>query len=122
MPDPLQNNIEVRDWYREQLAKIPESNERWIKQKISLAERAELAWRIRHEARLRARELMLDAEALVDARERDEEVYGNPDGPVFELLVRRWQEKGLTENAAWEKIIESASRSNAEIDKLLGFV
>ena len=122
MPDTPQTNIEVRRWYRERLAEIPELNEQWTKQGIAAAERAGRAWRIRHEARLRAREMMLDAEALADARRRDEEVYGNPDGPDFELLIERLEKKGLTENAVYEEIIKSSSRSNADIDKMLGLV
>lgn len=122
MPDTPPTNIEIRQWYQEQLANIPDLNKQWIKQKISLAERAESAWRIRHEARLRAREMMSDVKALADARRRDEEIYGNPDGPDFEFLVRRLRKKGMTENVVYEEIIKSSSRSNADIDKMLGLI
>ncbi|HEY0460047.1 MAG TPA: hypothetical protein VGC97_13000 [Pyrinomonadaceae bacterium] len=35
-----QTNQEIRQWYRSQLTKIPEFNEQWIRENVSLEERA----------------------------------------------------------------------------------
>lgn len=67
----------------------PELNEQWILQGLSVQERAEAAWRIRHEARLEARKLMADPAEVELLRARDMAKYGDPDGPTLEHLIER---------------------------------
>jgi hypothetical protein len=53
-------------------------------------------------------------------RERDRSIYGNPDGPTFEILVQKLRQRGLSDEEAWEAIIESSKRPNDAFNKLLG--
>jgi hypothetical protein len=54
-------------------------------------------------------------------RARDKKVYGSPDGPTFAFLVRRLRSERLSVNEAYEAIIEGSYRTNAGVDKQLGF-
>ena len=114
------SNAEVRRWYLDKVAAIPELNALWVEQGLSLRERAENAWRFRHEARLQARSMMADPAEVKLLRERDMVKYGNPDGPTFEYLVERLKEAGLDEDAIYEAIIYNSYRTDAELNKRLG--
>jgi hypothetical protein len=116
----IKTNAEVRRWYLEQVSHIPEFNEQWLEQGLSVRERAELAWRIRHEARLDARAMMADPTEVELLRERDMAEYGNPDGPTFEFLVTQLQEAGLEGNAVYEAIVEGSYRTNTGVNRKLG--
>jgi hypothetical protein len=109
----FKTNAEVRRWYLEQVARIPELNKQWLGQGLSARERAEAAWRIRHEARLKARAMMADPAEIKLLRERDMAEYGNPDGPTFEFLVTQLQKAGLEGDAVYEAIIEGSYRTSA---------
>jgi hypothetical protein len=113
-------NAEIRRWYLERVAAITELNNEWVRQGLSARERAEAAWRIRHEARLEARSMMADAVELELLRERDMAKYGNPDGPTFEFLVERLQDAGLEGDVAYEVIIDESYRTNVELNNRLG--
>jgi len=52
LPNPPQTNSEIRQWYFDQLSQIPELNEQWIKDGVSLKERAKMAWQFRHDKRV----------------------------------------------------------------------
>ncbi len=93
----VKTNVEIRRWYLEQVAYIPELNKQWLEQGLSLRARAEAAWSIRHEARLKARAMMADPSEVELLRERDMAEYGDPDGPTFEFLLKQLQENGLKE-------------------------
>ena len=54
-------------------------------------------------------------------RARDMEIYGSPNGPSFAFLMRRLKSEGLPENKIYEAIIQGSYRTNAGIDKKLGF-
>lgn len=116
----FKTNAEIRRWYLEQVARLPELNEQWLQQGFSVKERAEMAWRIRHEARLQARAMMVDPLEVELLRQRDMAVYDNPDGPTFEFLVEKLVEAGLEGDAIYEAIIEGSYRTDAGINKLLG--
>lgn len=120
MNNAPKNNAEIRKWYLEQVARIPEMNEQWLKQGLSAKQRAKKAWQIRHDARLEAREMMTDAEEVEDLKQRDIAEYGNEEGPTFEFLVQEWREAGLTGNAVYIAIIEGARRTNRNVNKKLG--
>jgi hypothetical protein len=113
-------NAEIRRWYLQQVAAIPEMNKDWIKQGLAVRERAEAAWRIRHEARLQARSMMADAVEVELLRTRDMNKYGNLDGPTFEFLVERLKETGLEGEAVYKAIIDNSYRTDAELNSKLG--
>lgn len=113
-------NAEIRKWYLEQVAQIPELNEQWLAQGLLAKERAKKGWQIRHNARLAARAMMADPEEVEILQARDVAEYGNPDGPAFEFLVQEWREAGLKGNAIYVAIIEGARRTNTGVSKKHG--
>lgn len=119
MNDVSKTNAEIRKWYREQVASIPKLNEQWIKQGLSVKERAEKAWRIRHDARLKAREMMADPMEVELLRQRDIAEYNNPDGPSFVYLIEQSKRAGLEGDSIYEAIINGSYRTNAGVDKNL---
>jgi hypothetical protein len=64
--------------------------------------------------------MMEDSEEVQQLRARDLSVYGNPDGPSFELLMDRHRDSGATTNQAYEAIIEDSQITNQEMDKKFG--
>ena len=108
------SNAEIRQWYNDQVAVIPELDRQWIKQGLSAEQRASKAQEIRHHARIQARAYMQDKAEVADLQKRDKEKYGNPDGPTFAYLVQQNRNKGLKGDAVFEDIIGSANRTNAE--------
>ena len=115
---PLSNS-DVRRIYLERVARIPELNEQWLAEGLTARERAERAWRIRHEARVDTRRLMSNPEEVELLRARDQAKYGNPDGPTFEWLVENLEREGLTGDAAYEAIVEGSFRTNEAVNRLL---
>jgi hypothetical protein len=115
----VKTNAEIRRWYLEQVAYIPELNKQWLEQGLPLRERAEAAWRIRHEARLKARAMMADPAEVELLQERDMAEYGNRDGPTFEFLVKQLQENGLKGDAVYNAIIEGSYRTNVRVNREL---
>jgi hypothetical protein len=114
-------NAEIREWYLEQVARIPELNEQWLKQGLAARERAERAWRMRREFRLQARAMMADPAEVELLRQRDTAKYGNPDGPTLESLVTKLQEAGLKGDAVYEAVISGSYRTDAGINRKLEF-
>jgi hypothetical protein len=53
-------------------------------------------------------------------RARDQEKYGNPEGPTFEYLVEKGKKDGKADDAVYEGIIASASKTNPDINAALG--
>ena len=109
-----QSNAEIRQWYNDQVAVIPELDRKWIAQGLSAEQRASKAQEIRHHARIQARAYMRDKAEVADLQARDREKYGNPDGPTLAYLVQKNREKGLKGDAVFEDIIGSSNRTNAE--------
>src|SRR5262245_53104312 len=87
-------NEEVRAHYRELIGKIGPLGEQWKKEGLPAEERARRAYGIRHEARMLARAMMVSRAEVDLLRARDQEKYGNPDGPTFEQLVESGRKKG----------------------------
>ncbi|GAA5067131.1 glycerophosphodiester phosphodiesterase family protein [Nocardia callitridis] len=110
-------NVEVRRWYNEVTGRIPELDRQWVAEGRSLEERARLASQVRHGARIGARELMLDRAGVAELNARDQQVYENPDGPTFEWLVGKAHSKGFFGDAAYESIVGSSNRTNAEVNR-----
>lgn len=110
-------NQEVRQWYKAQVSPIPSLNEAWIKQGLTPEDRGRRAWKIRHDARLRAREMMENPIEVELLRDRDMEEYGNPDGPTFEFLVAKVRKEGLQGDKIYEEIVSGSYSTNKGVDK-----
>ncbi len=121
MESPPKTNAEIRGWYLDELAKIPKLNGQWKKEGVSLEVRARMAWKYRHDKRRAARSLMADKNEVEMLRRRDLQVYGSPHGPTFQFLVKRLKTEGLAENEIYEAIIRGSYRTDAGINKKLGF-
>lgn len=120
MMDRRATNAEIRLWYQEQVARIPALNRQWIAAGCLARERAERAWRVRHDARIEARNMMTEPGEVALLQARDMAVYGHPDGPTFEFLVEQARNAGLEEPAIYDAIIDGSYRTNAEINRRLG--
>ena len=83
---------------------------------LSVRERAEKAWSMRHAARA----MMTDPGEVELLRRRDLAIYGNPDGPTFEFLVEQGVKTGLAEHAVYEAIIEAAYRTDMGLNRRFG--
>ena len=110
-------NPEVREWYKQQVDRIPSMNEVWVSEGIGVEERAKRAWLMRHEARLLARQMMEDPRQVEELRNRDLEKYGNRDGPSFEYVVRQATELGLKGDKIYAAIIEGSFITNADVNR-----
>ena len=111
-------NGEIRAWYWERIAEIPELNQEWIAEGVSLEERALRAWRIRHGARMEARLMMENPIEVEDLRNRDLRLYGNPDGPTFDQLAQEGHERGIERHEVYERTISGSQTTNREVNKL----
>jgi len=117
-----QTNAEIRQWYNDQVANISELDRAWQRDGVSAEERARRAHDIRHTARVKARDFMPDKREVALLQARDQEKYGNPDGPSFDDLVAQNRKKGLTGDSVYEEIIGSAHRTNADYNKRFGVI
>lgn len=113
-------DAEIRQWYNDQVAKIPDSNAKWLEEGLNAETRARRAYAVRHKARLDARAMMTNKTAVKALRARDRIKYGSPDGPSFDYLVRRNKAKGLSGDAVFEAIVGSARRTNEAVNERLG--
>lgn len=109
-------DCEIRAWYNYQVVAIPKLNEYWIEQGIGLEERAKKAFELRHNARVYARFMMEDKEDVKKLMARDQEKYGNPNGPTFDYLVQKNKTEGKSEEEAYQAIIDSASQTNQQVN------
>ena len=121
MKEQPKTNQEIRKWYLDELAEIPELNRKWKREGIDLAERANMAWKFRHDRRRIARAFMESELEREQLRQRDVAVYGSPNWPTFAFLKKRLKVEGLSENEIFEAIIRGSYRTNARIDEKLGF-
>ena len=110
-------NQEIRRWYNQYVRRIEELNIQWELQGIVISDRARMAWEIRHNARLKARNMMLDKGEVELLRARDLQVYGTPAGPTFEYLIREAERLGLTGDNIYEWIIKGAQKTNIGVNK-----
>jgi len=70
---------------------------------LFVEERAKKAYEIRHNARLKAREMMQNKDEVLALQKRDLKKYGNPDGPTFDQLIKKHQDEST--GSVFEKII-----------------
>jgi hypothetical protein len=120
MSESPRTNTEIREWYLEEVALIHGLNKQWLTRGLSAKDRAKKAWRIRHEARLKARAMMADPEEVEMLEARDIVEYGSPDGPTLEFLVKECQDAGLKGKAVYEAIIEGSHRTNRGVNDKFG--
>jgi hypothetical protein len=111
---------EVRAYYLRTVASIGPSNEGWKRGGVAAEERARRAFQVRHDARVTARAMMKDPSEVRLLELRDQQKYGHPDGPTFDELVAHQKEKGLTGDAVYEAIVESAQRTEGIVNELSG--
>jgi hypothetical protein len=112
-------NREIREWYFEQVARIPILNDQWIEEGLSVQVRAYRAWEIRHNSRLRVRTMMGKERQIHLLKKRDLAKYGNPDGPTFDSLVENNEKLGLVGAEVYEAIIVSSMNLNIGVNKRL---
>jgi hypothetical protein len=111
---------QVRQLYLERVAAIGERDAQQRAQGQGAEARARAAYQARHDARMTARAMMRDQEAVRGLEARDRLKYGDPDGPTFEYLVERGREKGREGDALFEGIVESAQRTDEATDRSFG--
>jgi hypothetical protein len=104
----------------QRVALIPILNQIWLGLGMTAKGRARAAYDYRHQARLQARGMMADRVALRMLQARDTKKYGNPDGPTFEWLVKRYGAQGLKGDAVYEAIIRGASKTDPKTNRRFG--
>jgi hypothetical protein len=115
-------NQEIRVHYTQVVATIGPSNEEWKKQGLPAEERARRAFALRHDARLTCRAMMASASEVEDLRRRDQDKYGQADGPTFDQLVEHNKKNGATGDAVYEAIIASAQRTDELFNAAFGIL
>jgi len=105
-------DCDIRLWYNYQIVAVGVINEKWKQDGIDLETRAKKAYELRHEARVNARFMMQNKEAVKALQARDLDKYGNPDGPTFDYLLKKNTDKGLSLEEAYQSIIDSSSRTD----------
>lgn len=104
------DNTTVRKWYLDQVSKIAES----VDTTLPIAERARLAFEARNRIRTEARDMMADQETR---RMLDKE---HPNKTFEELVESKMKRKGMTREEAIQDIFNTATKTNADINKELG--
>lgn len=105
------DGCDARKDYNLIVSSIPKVNSQLIDQGTSTANRALCAYQIRHEARIHSRSQMNNFVNLGVIRLWDYVRYGSLDGPSFNHLRH---DKALS----YKEIIQSASRTNQDINEL----
>jgi hypothetical protein len=116
------DNKSIREWYNKHTSpeRMKELDEQWKAEGKSPQERAELAFKERHDARMTARSYMQDPVEVEGLRQRDLQKYGSPDGPTFQQEVQKYQARGLQGDDIYQSIIDGASRTSAEYNSKFG--
>ncbi|USS52633.1 hypothetical protein NHF34_21110 [Ralstonia solanacearum] len=101
-------NVEVRQWYLAQEAKIPSL----IDSSASLEQQAYQAWSLRNTFRTAAREAMADQEAAA-------QLNATRPHMTWAETVKKYSSE-YSGNDLWNQIIGAAQRSNSAVNKSLG--
>ena len=113
-------NAEIRAHYLVLVAAIGPANAAWKRDGLGAEERARRAFQTRHDARVTCRAMMSNVRQIILLEQRDQEKYGHPDGPRFDELIERERAHGLTGDAVFETIVESAQRTNSAVNEMVG--
>jgi hypothetical protein len=103
-------NVEVRQWYKDSISKIPDS----IDKTLPIADQAQQAFEARNRIRTEARKMMADE---ATRKKLDKE---KPNKTFEELIESKMKRKGMTREEAIQDILETATKSNVDVDKELG--
>lgn len=103
------SNLETRQWYLQQEAKIPEL----INKNASLEEQARQAFDLRNQFRTQARELMADRDLAASLNKTDPNL-------TWEQVIQKYTEKGFQGDDLYREIVNSAQRSRTSVNKSLG--
>jgi hypothetical protein len=116
------DNKSILEWYNQQTnpQKINSLNEQWKNEGIHIHERAERIYKLRHDARLTAREYMRSPDEVAALRQRDLVRHGSPDGPTFPQEVEKYRSQGLKGDEIYQAIIDGASRTSPEYNAKFG--
>lgn len=104
------DNINVRKWYLENVSKISDS----IDPNLSIEEKAKQAFAARNAIRTKARKMMKDD----SARKKLEQEH--PNKTFEELIESKMKRKGLTRKEAIQDIYDTATKTNADVNRELG--
>ncbi|MCB9547862.1 MAG: hypothetical protein H6706_18740 [Myxococcales bacterium] len=99
---------------------IAAANRGWRAEGQAAEQRARQASDIRRVAKSTARAMMADQALAASLGQRDQEKYGDPEGPTFDWLVEKARASGLTGDAVYEDIVRSAAHTNDEVNASLG--
>ncbi len=113
-------NGEIRAFYVRRVVAIGPADDQRKKEGLPALERARLAYQARRDARLLARAMMKEVGEVAALRARDQQKYGDPDGPTFDFLVTHEQQKGLAGDAVYEAIVTSAQRTDRAVNEAFG--
>lgn len=104
------DNVAVRAWYLERVSKIIAG----IDRNLPIEEQARQAFEARNQLRTEAREMMADesTRAKLD-KER-------PNKTFEELIESKMKRKGMTREEAIRDILETATKTNEDVNKELG--
>lgn len=105
-----ENNVSVRQWYVENVSKIKES----IDDTLPIEEKARQSFEKRNEIRTQARNMMLDKKTKKLLEEE------HPNLTFEELIESKMKRKGLTREEAIQDIYDTATKTNADVNKELG--
>lgn len=104
------DNKSVREWYVEQVLKIPE----FIDRTLPIEEQARQAFEARSKIRTEARKMMADEETRKNLDEK------HPNKTFEELVASKMKRKGMTREEAILDILKTATKTNHDVNKELG--
>ncbi|MEG1576384.1 MAG: phage minor capsid protein [Clostridium sp.] len=104
------SNKEVRDWYLNEIEKIPEN----IPMDASSTERAISAFEARNRIRTQARDMMKDETARKDLDQN------RPNKTFEELIDSKIKRKGMTREQSIDDIYKTATKTNEDVNKMFG--
>lgn len=103
-------NTEVRKWYLNSVSHIPDS----IDQSLPMIEKALLAYEARNRIRTEARNMMADKATRMQLDQN------SPNKTFEELVKSKMERKGMTREEAIEDVYNTATKTNANVNKELG--
>lgn len=114
------SGAEIRQHYNDMIAQIKQDEPGWKQEGLSLEQQAHNAYDMRHNARMTARAMMgtkyfpwlTNWISVSNLQFRDWQKYGNADGPTFDQLFQKAKKKGLTDEQAWQSILDSSGRTD----------
>lgn len=103
-------NTDVRKWYIDSVSRIPDS----IDPSLPMYEKALKAFEARNRIRTQARNMMADEETRKKLEKE------RPNKTFEELIQSKMKRKGMTREEAIADIYETATKTNADVNKELG--